>query len=106
MSKLVLVFVNGADDEFKKDLSRQAQEKFATDLAMMMDGLKPLSDSKPMSGLGKGVLELKKNGRPAYRCVYVIRNGTIYVLHAFSKTSNGTSKANETTIKSRYKSIP
>ena len=106
MSKLLLVFVNGADDEFKEDLSRQAQEKFATDLEMMMNGLKPLSDSKPMNGLGKGVFELKKNGRPAYRCVYVVRNGTIYVLHAFSKTSNGTQKSNETTIKSRYKSIP
>ena len=106
MSKLLLVFVNGADDEFKEDLSRQAQEKFATDLEMMMNGLKPLSDSKPMNGLGKGVFELKKNGRPAYRCVYVVRNGTIYVLHAFSKTSKGTQKSNETTIKSRYKSIP
>lgn len=106
MSTLGLIFVNAADDEFKENLSRQAQEKFATDLDMMMNGLKPLSDSKPMNGLGKGVLELKKNGRPAYRCVYVIKNGNIYVLHAFSKTSNGTSKSHETTIKTRYKSIP
>lgn len=106
MSKLELIFVNGADDEFRDDLSRPAQEKFATDLEMIRDGLRPLSDSKPMNGLGKGVLELKKNGRPAYRCVYVIKNGTLYVLHAFSKTSNGTSKANETTIKSRYKAVP
>lgn len=106
MKKLELFFVGGAGGEFEKDLSRSAQEKFAVDLDMIMNGLQPLSSSKPLNGLGKGVLELKKNGRPAYRCVYVIKNQTVYVLHAFSKTANGTPKSNETTIKQRYKSIP
>lgn len=103
---LELVFVGSADKEFQGNLSREAQEKFATELTMMMAGLKPpLSDSKPLNGLGKGVFELRKNGRPAYRCVYVIKDCTLYVLHAFSKTSSGTSKSHETTIKQRYASI-
>ncbi|HFF8977838.1 type II toxin-antitoxin system RelE/ParE family toxin [Serratia marcescens] len=102
MKKLELCFIGGSKDEFKE----LAIERFAVDLEMMMNGLQPLSQSKPLNGLGKGVFELKKNGRPAYRCVYVIKNQTIYVLHAFSKTANGTPKSNETTIKQRYKSIP
>ncbi|CTT23456.1 TPA: type II toxin-antitoxin system RelE/ParE family toxin [Escherichia coli] len=105
-SELDLFFVGSADKEFESDLSQAAQEKFATVFTMMIAGLKPpLSDSKPLNGLGKGVYELRKNGRPAYRCVYVVKDGTLYVLHAFSKTSGGTPKSHEETIKKRYKSI-
>lgn len=104
--ELDLVFVGSADKEFESDLSRAAQEKFATVFTMMMAGLTPaLVDSKPLNGLGKGVYELRKNGRPAYRCVYTVKDRTLYVLHAFSKTSGGTPKSHEDTIKKRYKSI-
>lgn len=58
-----------------------------------------------MNGLGKGVFELKKNGKPAYRLVYVIRGDIIHVVHVFSKTSNGTDKKEEDTIKQRVSRI-
>ncbi len=61
--------------------------------------------SKRMSGLGQGVTELICNGRPAYRCVYVLKQGELIVIHAFSKTSNGTDKEHEDTIKARMKNI-
>ncbi|TOA30552.1 hypothetical protein CGK28_24830, partial [Vibrio parahaemolyticus] len=54
---------------------------------------------------GQGVLELKKNGKPAYRLVYVIKKDVIHVLHSFSKTSSGTDKKHEETIKLRYKAL-
>ncbi|HDL8467981.1 TPA: type II toxin-antitoxin system RelE/ParE family toxin [Yersinia enterocolitica] len=105
MTQLALVYVSSADKDFKSDLSRAAQEKFSVDIEMIRMGIRPLSDSKPLNGLGQGVIELKKNGRPAYRCVYVVKNGTLYILHAYSKTSDGTPKSHEVTIKSRFKSI-
>lgn len=93
----------------KKDLENfptQELEKFVHDLDMLSDGLEAyLTNSKPMKGLGQGVRELKKNGRPAYRVVYVIRGNVVHVLHAFSKTSNGTDKKHEDTIKLRFKNL-
>jgi phage-related protein len=105
MNRLKLKFQGGAEKEFTNLGSRKTQEGFAVDMEMLMDGLKPLSSTKSLNGLGKGVFELRKNGRPAYRCVCVIKNNTLYVLHVFSKTSDGTPKEHEEKIKKRYKSI-
>lgn len=105
MTQLKLKMEGGAEKEFNTLGNRKVQEAFAVDLEMIMNGLKPLSPSKPLNGLGKGVFELKKNGRPAYRCVYVVKDDTLYVLHVYSKTSDGTPKHHEDTIKARYKSV-
>lgn len=105
MDKLKLKLEGGAAKEYANLESSKAQEAFAVDLEMMMNRLKPLSSSKALNGLGKGVFELRKNGRPAYRLVYTIKDDTIYVLHVYSKTSDGTPKAHEETIKKRYKTI-
>ncbi|MCU8168298.1 type II toxin-antitoxin system RelE/ParE family toxin [Vibrio vulnificus] len=94
-------------DSYKKleNFPQPVREKFVQDLEMMKYGMQPLSTSKPMNGLGKGVFELKKNGKPAYRLVYVIRGDIIHVVHVFSKTSNGTDKKEEDTIKQRVSRI-
>lgn len=105
MNSLDLVSVGGAEKEYANLGSSKVQAAFAVDLEMMMNGFKPLSSSKALNGLGKGVFELRKNGRPAYRLVYTIKDGKIYILHVYSKTSDGTPKAHEETIKKRYKSI-
>ncbi|GAB6139826.1 hypothetical protein JCM14076_05550 [Methylosoma difficile] len=43
-----------------------------------------------MDSVGAGVIELRKNGSPAFRCVYVAKyEDTVVVLHAFAKTTNG-----------------
>lgn len=106
MEKLKLKMDNAVEKEYQNLGNSKVQESFAVDLDMMMNRLMPLSSSKALNGLGKGVFELRKNGRPAYRLVYVIKDDTIYVLHVYSKTSNGTPKAHEETIKKRYKAIP
>ena len=38
----------------------------------------------PITRLGDGVIELKINGSPAYRCVYTLKQpGKVIVLHTF-----------------------
>lgn len=106
MQNLKLVYVGGAEKNFKSDIAILARDTFSIDIVMLMNRMQPLSSVKALNGLGSGVYELRKNGRPAYRCVYVIKNDTIYILHAFTKTSDDTAKKHETTIKKRYKSIP
>lgn len=47
----------------------------------------------PLSAVGKGVLELKKNGSPAFRLVYTLKfPGLLVVLAARPKTTNGVDK--------------
>jgi phage-related protein len=94
-------------DSFKslESFPQEVYEKFTQDLEFLSYGLAPLSRIKPMNGLGKNVSELIKNGKPAYRVVYVIKDDVIYVLHVFTKTSNGTDKKHETAIKLRFKAI-
>lgn len=104
MSEKVVSF-EGDSDKKLANFPKEVLEKFVQDLELMRYGMEPLSASKPMNGLGKGVRELKKNGRPAYRLVYVIKGNVIYVLHAFSKTSGGTDKKHEVTIKQRFSAI-
>ncbi len=106
MEKLKLQMVGGAQKDVANLGNTKVQSAFAVDLDMLMNRLAPLSSSKALNGLGKGVFELRKNGRPAYRLVYTIKDDTVYVLHAYSKTSDGTPKAHEETIKKRYKTIP
>lgn len=51
-------------------------------------------------------MELKINGRPAYRCMYVVRkNGDVVVLHATAKTSQGQSKQLVRTTSLRLKRL-
>lgn len=80
-------------------------EKFAMSLLYLQLGMDPVLKTKAMKGLGHGVLELTQNGKPAYRCVYVVKDDAIHVLHAFVKTSDATDSKHEKTIKERYKQI-
>ncbi|MGL6412523.1 type II toxin-antitoxin system RelE/ParE family toxin [Aeromonas veronii] len=94
-------------DSFKA-LSRfpeKKKEKFALSLSYLQFGMDPVLKTKAMKGLGHGVLELTQNGQPAYRCVYVVADDAIHVLHAFVKTSDATDSKHEKTIKERYKQI-
>ncbi|ELI6428068.1 type II toxin-antitoxin system RelE/ParE family toxin [Vibrio harveyi] len=89
-----------------KALPKDVLQKFAQELHELMDkDTERAVESKSLNGLGSGVRELKKNGRPAYRLVYVIRGNVIHVLHVFTKTSTGTDKKHEETIKKRYKNL-
>jgi len=81
-------------------------EEAIVEITRLQHGLSPLKATKAMKGKCTGVIEWIKNGKPAYRLIYVVGKNAIYILHAFSKTSNDTPKADEDTIKARYKMLP
>lgn len=103
-----LVFVDGSDNELIS-LPVPVRDRFVTDIELIRSGEKPLSKTKRIEGLGKAVdkpvLELIKNGKPAYRCIYVVKGGALYVLNAFSKTSDDLPKENLQIIRRRYKEV-
>jgi len=90
-------------------LPKHIQERFAKALQDIIEGRTPLIKSKMLKNLDKsvkGVKELIINGSPAYRVVYVVKNGgTLHLLHAFTKTTNGVDKPAMEVVVKRYKEI-
>ena len=84
-----------------------ARAEAGTDLRLVQQGVDP-RDWKPMPEVGAGTREIRvrtKDG--AFRVFYVVENATdVYVLHAFQKKTQKTSKADIDTGKRRYASIP
>jgi len=107
MSEKSFAFVSQAAEREFKELPLKIQERFLLDLKAIAIGSRPFSSFESLTNVGAGVIELKKNGSPAYRCVYVAKyNETVYVLHSFAKTTNGVDRKAMSTIASRYKEIP
>jgi phage-related protein len=92
-----------------KKLPKDVQEDFVTAIENIRDGRDPDMLFEHLNKLGKnvkGVIELKINGSPAYRMVYVAKfNNTLYMLHAFTKTSEKADKKALDTVVNRYKDI-
>jgi phage-related protein len=93
---------------FKK-LPKDVQKDSLKALQDVMDGRKPNMPFKALNNIGKnikGVMELVINGSPAYRVVYVAKyNNIVYLLHAFTKTTNGVDKPAMEVVVKRYKDI-
>ena len=109
MNARKLVASDAAKRAFNK-LPKDVQEDFAKALQDVVDGRKPSMEVKPLNHLGKnikGVIELIINGSPAYRSVYVAKfNNTVYLLHAFTKTTDGVDRKAMDVVVKRYKEIP
>ena len=83
-------FVNDAAEREYKDLPKDIQDEFGKDLRRIQYGQDPELTIKHLNSVGAGVIELKINGSPAFRCVYVTKYlDTVVVLHSFIKTTNG-----------------
>ena len=64
------------------------------------------TDFKPMSVVGKGVKEIRIKTGEAYCIFYVARfSEAVYVLHAFNKKTQKTSKKDIETGKQRYQTV-
>lgn len=63
------------------------------------------ADWKPMSGIGAGVSEIRiRAAAGAYRVIYVARfEDAVYVLHAFQKKTQKTSKGDLELARQRYR---
>jgi len=96
-------FVNEAARREFADLPRKIRERFSLDMAALAKGLRPFSETTNLKeSVGAGAIELKKNGRPAYRLVYCDKENTIFILSAFTKTTNGVDRPAMKTAESRY----
>lgn len=78
-----------------------------TALRLVQQGVDP-RDWKPMPDVGKGVREIRiRDQAGAFRVFYVVESGdAVYVLHAFQKKTQRTSKQDLDKGKTRYKLIP
>lgn len=82
------------------------QDQFLLSLEMARLGLPPALKSEKLKAAGDGVIELKINGSPAYRCMYVLEeNGDVLVLHVTKKTTEGQSKQLVNTTSERLKRL-
>lgn len=88
-------------------LPKTIQYQFGTDLNAVQQGKDPFSPHKVLTeSVGPGAIELIENGSPAYRAIYCVKYlGTVFVLHAFEKTTNGVDRKEMATAAKRYKEM-
>jgi len=83
-------FVNDAAEREYKKLPENIQDEFGKGLRRIQYGNDPELPISYLDNVGAGVIELKINGSPAYRCLYITKYiDTVIVLHSFTKTTNG-----------------
>jgi phage-related protein len=80
---------------------------FGYSLRRLQQGLLPDCDARRMESVGKGVWELKTaDERTWYRVIYLTRIGnTLFVLHAFEKSSRKTYRRDLEVAKTRLKTV-
>ncbi|MEB2027359.1 type II toxin-antitoxin system RelE/ParE family toxin [Xanthomonas campestris pv. campestris] len=87
-------------------LPEKVRDRFLFNLAMVCQGLEPVLKHQKLRGPCEGVIELKINGSPAYRCMYAVRkSGDVVVLHVTSKTTQGQDKQLMATTAERLKQL-
>ena len=80
-----------------------ARQRAGYQLHIVQNGLDP-DNWKPMQTIGSGVREIRIQHQGAYRVIYVANiNDSIYVLHAFEKKTQKTSKQDIALAKERFK---
>jgi len=99
-------FVNDAAEREYKALPKEVQQQFGVSLRAVQDDKKPFLKIRALQGIGAGVIELKINGSPAFRCVYIAKFlNTVIVLHSFPKTTNAVDRQAMKTVEQRYKEL-
>ncbi|THV23168.1 type II toxin-antitoxin system RelE/ParE family toxin [Peteryoungia ipomoeae] len=99
------VFVNEAAKRAFLDLPKEMQRQFGADLQAVQRGEPPFSRWKHLTeSVGPGAIELIENAANAYRAIYCAKfSDTVYILHAFTKTTNGVDWHAMKTASERYK---
>lgn len=99
-------FVSSAAEREYKDLPENIQDEFGKDLRRIQYGHDPELAITHLNNVGTGAIELKINGSPAFRCVYVAKYlDTVVVLHSFSKTTNGVDRQAMKVAEQRLKDL-
>lgn len=101
-----IYFINNAAIREFKELPEEHAISFGLALKQVAYGEDPSLDKDHLASVGAGVIELKINGRPAYRCVYYNKlPGKVVVLHTAKKTTNGPDKKIVETARKRLSSL-
>src|SRR5713101_7470924 len=88
-----------------RQFPREARRKAGFELRAVQRGQDP-SDFKPMPGFGPGTYEIRIQTGDAYRVFYVAKfEEAIYVLHAFPKKTQKTSKHDLAIGRQRYQTV-
>lgn len=99
-------FINDAAEKEYKSLPAAIQDEFGKDLRRIQFEQKPQLPMKHLNSIGVGVIELKINGSPAWRCVYVAKyRDLVVVLHTFIKTTNGVDRPAMALVEKRLKEL-
>jgi phage-related protein len=99
-------FANDAAEKEYKNFPKKIQHQFGTSLRAVQDDKKPSLPIQALESIGAGVIELKINGSPAFRCVYIAKFlNSVVVLYSFEKTTNGVDRQAMKTVAKRYKEL-
>lgn len=100
-------FVSEAAKRAYLALPKEIQKQFGVDLNAVQQDKAPFSAHKALTDtVGPGAIELIENGSPAFRAIYCCKYlDTVFVLHAFEKTTNGVDRKGLATAKARYKEM-
>ena len=91
--------------EALKQFSDAAMREAGHQLNRVQEGFEP-DDWKPMTTVGVGVKEVRIKSEKAYRVMYAAKfPEAVYVLHAFDKKTQRTSKRDLDLATNRYKSL-
>jgi len=93
----------GASQQDLREFSDEAREDAGYELYKVQQGKEP-DDWKPMPSVGAGAQEIRVTDESgAYRVIYVAKFAeAVYVLHAFEKRTQKTSRPDMQRAKSRY----
>ncbi|MBD2395964.1 type II toxin-antitoxin system RelE/ParE family toxin [Cyanobacterium aponinum FACHB-4101] len=95
----------GTSKEDLKNFPEDARYKVGSQLRLVQKGYQP-TDFKPMPTIGKGVEEIRVFTGDTYRVFYVARfPEAVYILHAFGKKTQKTSKKDIDLGKKRYQQM-
>lgn len=84
---------------------RAVRETIGHQLWLVQNGIHP-TDSKVMSTVGTGVLELRVHHFNEYRVIYIAKfMEAVYVIHAFVKKTQSTSNRDVRIAATRYRQL-
>jgi phage-related protein len=100
-----LLFVGDSRERLRR-FPDGARGNAGVQLRRVQEGLDP-NNWKPMTSIGPGVREIRvRDSGGAFRVIYVANfSEAVYVLHAFQKKSERTSKEDLALAKSRYRGL-
>lgn len=99
-------FINKQAKKEFLNLPQEERELFESSLSSIQRNKAPFLDIDHLGTVGPGAIELKINGHPAYRCIYVAKyKDVVVVLGAWEKTTNGVDKRLIETATTRYKAM-